>query len=46
MKCQRTRLKGVIEVSDLAQIVQELVNSSFVVLNERIECHHVSFLRV
>jgi hypothetical protein len=41
-----TNLKSVVEVSDLAQIVQELVDPRFVVLNEGVERDHVGFLRV
>lgn len=39
-------LKRVVEVTNFAEVVQELVNSSFVVFNKRIEGHHICFLRV
>ena len=41
-----TNLKSVVEVSDLAQVVQKLVDPRLVVFNERIERDHVGFLRV
>jgi hypothetical protein len=41
-----TNLKSIVEVSDLAQIIQKLVDPSFVVFNEGIERDHVGFLRV
>lgn len=42
----RTHLKSVVEVSDLAEVVQELVDPRLVVLHERVQRHHVCLLRV
>ena len=43
---KRTNLKSLIKVSDFAQIVQELIDASLVVLNEGIQRHHVRLLGV
>lgn len=37
-------LKRIVEVSNLAQVVQELVNPRFIVFNEGVESDHVGFL--
>lgn len=39
-------LKSVVEVANLAKVVQELVDSRLVVLDERVERDHVSFLGI
>ena len=41
-----TNLKSIIEISNLAQIVQKLVDPCFVVFDEGIQCDHVGFLRI
>ena len=39
-------LESLIEIADLAQAVQELIDSRLVVFDERIEGHHVLFLGI
>jgi hypothetical protein len=39
-------LERVIEIANLAKIVQELVDSSFVIFHEGVKGDHVSFLGV
>jgi hypothetical protein len=41
-----THLKGIIEIADLAQAVQELIDSGLVIFDKRIEGHHVLFFGI
>ena len=41
-----SHFKGVIKIANLAQVVEELVDTGLVVLNEWVQCDHVRFLCV
>lgn len=41
-----TYLQRVIEVTNFTKIVEELINSGFIVLHKRVECHHIRLLRI
>lgn len=43
---QFTYLKGIIEVGNVTEIIQELIDAGLIVLDERIKAHHVLFLGV
>lgn len=41
-----THLESIVEIADIAKSVEEKVHSRFVVVDERIQAHHVSLLGI
>ena len=46
MQGTKNNLQGIIEVSDLAKVIKELVDARLVILNKRVECDHIGFFCV
>lgn len=41
-----TRLERLVEVADLAQLVQKLIDARLVAVHERVQAHHICFFGV